>query len=355
MKLKSKQIKLVVLAILASFSLMACDPPSVGSSKSSSSSSGYTHAEAAAADNLEMARSLKAGGSQDEVEADSSDSGYTHTNDATENLKLIRTVALTIKIKEDADIESTLDEIESLADDFNGYSSNREVDHSSYNAGGYVELRIPKDKVDSFLDGVEENNYEVTHLEDNLEDVTDEYIDTESRLKVKETEIERLQKYMEEADNMTDMLEIEGKLNAAIADKESYEATLQSYDKRIDLTSVKVTVQAEHTAYEESLGDIISNAFKNLGRDVLETFLEGMTEFLNFLAGAIWYILIMFILVSAFIHTIKFNINGPKRKKKKAQEEGTIEMPENKVETSEPKEETSFKDKLTHFGQDNKK
>ena len=65
---------------------------------------------------------------------------------------------------------------------------------------------------------------------------------TQSRLEVKEQEKERLSELLNNADNISDIITIEGRLTEVISDIESYEAQLNAYDDVVDYSTINVNI-----------------------------------------------------------------------------------------------------------------
>lgn len=63
-----------------------------------------------------------------------------------------------------------------------------------------------------------------------------------ARLEVKEQEKERLSELLNNADNISDIITIEGRLTEVISDIESYEAQLNAYDDVVDYSTINVNI-----------------------------------------------------------------------------------------------------------------
>lgn len=72
------------------------------------------------------------------------------------------------------------------------------------------------------------------------EDVTEEYVDVEAQLKNKTVLRDRLQKLLETATKVEDILSIETKLNRVQGDIESMEARIRSLKGKVDMATINL-------------------------------------------------------------------------------------------------------------------
>lgn len=162
--------------------------------------------------------------------------------------KLIRTVNISAETEDfDALVPSLQNQVKTLG----GYIESISV----YDVGSYyveerevkqrcanLTARVPKEKLDGFLAQVGEQT-NVTSRSESVEDVTLQYVDLESHKKVLLTEQERLLELMGQAENVEDIIAIEGRLSEVRYQLESMESQLRIYDNQIDYSTVYLTVQ----------------------------------------------------------------------------------------------------------------
>ena len=118
---------------------------------------------------------------------------------------------------ETEDLDVTVDAVMNRVNELSGYVEDQNFDNGSA-YGDYekdrsarMTVRVPVEKVDAFMETVEEQTNVVSSSR-NLEDITLQYTDTETRIAALEAEEERLLAFMEQAENMADLLEIERRL-----------------------------------------------------------------------------------------------------------------------------------------------
>ena len=184
-----------------------------------------------------------------------------------ENRKLIRTVTIQA---ETADLDAILADLDAQLAALGGYVQNKSVQNGHDRDSRYatLTLRIPADKLDSFVGHVE-NNTNILSSNEKAEDVTLKYSATESRIKALETQEARLLELLAEAKDLNDLLTLENKLATVRQELETVKSQLKLYDSLIDygtvnltITEVKeytVVVEAEPTAWERIRTGFVSS------------------------------------------------------------------------------------------------
>jgi len=145
---------------------------------------------------------------------------------------------LTLEVWE---VEESMRRAVALAEQFNGY-----VEHKADSGGGSasVRLRIP---VAAFKDAVGELEQlgRVTDRTVSGEDVTEQYIDIEARLKNKIELRDRLRQLLEKAAEVKDILAIETELNRVQADIDAMEGKIRLLKGQVDYATIEVTLQRQ--------------------------------------------------------------------------------------------------------------
>lgn len=209
-----------------------------------------------------------------------------------ENRKLIRTIRMDAETE---DMDPLLASLESKIRELDGYVENREVyNGSSYSQRRYrramLTIRIPADKVDGFVEHVGGMSNVVSSNE-SVEDITLQYVDTESRVTALKTEEERLLVLMEKAETLEDLLTIESRLTDVRYQLESYASRLRTYDNQVNYATVHLEVSEvqEYTPVEEeTVWQRISGGFMNS----LKGIGEGAVEFIVWLLSNLPYLVL---------------------------------------------------------------
>ena len=213
--------------------------------------------------------------------------------------KVITTIHLGFETEEFDDFTSDLEELIRENEGYIEYSdiwyggSNR-----TYRRGDYV-IRIPKEKLNKFKDNAREIG-NLINESTSREDVTSQYRDTESRLKVVETKEERILALLEKADIMADIIELERELSNIIYEKEYLTADLMGLDDRIDYSTVNLNVEeVERYSNTDELGSGLGRRIKNAIKESLHFFATSMESLLVGLVYLVPFLIILVVL--AFI------------------------------------------------------
>jgi hypothetical protein len=217
-------------------------------------------------------------------ESADADSAQTVSSDR----KLIKTVDISLETE---NYDSLLSDLESQITALGGYIESRYSNNrsNSYQESGRelrytsMTVRMPKDKLDTFLTSVSEQT-NVVSISENVEDVTLQYVDMESHKKALLTEQERLLELLEKAETVEDIISIEDRLSEVRYQIESMESQLRTYDNKIDYSTVYLSID-EVEQYSPSEGETIGERIRNGFLDSLEGVKDGLTEF------AIWFVI----------------------------------------------------------------
>jgi len=254
--MKVRRLLSILLALILCLSLAACGA-------NSAPEGAYDRYEA----ELPMAE-------ENAALSDSSTTGNS-VNNPSQGRKWIVTVHMDAETE---DLDALLAQLDGHIADLNGYIEN----HSIYNGSNYsryryrnatLTIRIPADKVDAFAAQVGDiSNVVSTDL--TREDITLAYVDTESRMKALQTEEARLLELMEQAETMSDLLEIEARLTDVRYELESVTSRLRTYDNQINYATIHLDISEvqEYTPVEDpTLWERISGSFTGSLKDLWES------------------------------------------------------------------------------------
>ncbi len=237
-----------------------------------------------------------------------------------ENRKLIKTVRMDAETEE---LEPLLAGIDAKIAELGGYVESREI----YNGSAYSDyryrranltIRIPAENVDGFVAHVDGVSNVVSSNEE-IEDVTLQYVDTESRIKALETEQARLMELLAQAQTMSDLLEIEERLTEVRYELESVASQLRTLENQVSYATVYLyidEVQEYTPVAEETVWERISSGFM----DSIAGISEGAVDLLVWvLANSPW--LVLWGLVIAGLVALRRKFPRKKRAKKDAPKE----------------------------------
>lgn len=179
------------------------------------------------------------------------------------------------------DLDSALENVSALLTEAKGYIQDQNIyNGSAYYGGRYrsasLTLRIPAENLDQFQASVE-SVANVTSASRSSEDVTLQYVDTESRVNALKTEQDRLLELLSQAETMSDLLEIESRLTQVRSDLESYTSQLKVLENQVDYATMYLSLSevTEYTPVAEKsrlqkIGEGFVKSLKDLGNGILD-------------------------------------------------------------------------------------
>lgn len=200
--------------------------------------------------------------------------------------KLIRTAQVDIKVDGYSKAKTTLDE---LLQQFQAEVTNESQNSSSDGYRYYFTIKVlPTDfepfiaKVESFASFVYSKNIQV-------QDVTRQYVDLETRLSSKRAVIAQYRALLQDAKSVEDVLAVNEELNEVIEDVESTEAQLRALRNDVQFSTINLTIFDEHTIPNVER----ENFFSRIGKGLF----NGWQLFLNIFVGLItaWPVLLILV------------------------------------------------------------
>ena len=159
--------------------------------------------------------------------------------------KLIRTVSLNV---ETTDFDNLLSAIQQSVTTDGGYIEQSDVSGTSISTAmdrkryAFLNVRIPSAKLDAFLSQMSQQS-NVINRSENVQDVTLQYTDIESRKKSLTIEQERLWALLEKADTLEAVIALEERLSEIRYQLEGFESQLRTYDNQVDYSTVHISIQ----------------------------------------------------------------------------------------------------------------
>ena len=203
------------------------------------------------------------------------------------NRKIAKSVSLNAETKT---FDNSLEWLKTNVYSFNGIIDNSYIDtgdksDSNYKKNANFAMRIPAEKLDSFIGSIG-NNLNITFKQESIFDITDEYYDSDSRLKSLIIEEEKLNEMLKLAKNVDEMIKIEDKLSEVRTNIENINRKIKNYDKQVNYSKVDINI-----IEVKDLTDIKTNANdfskENLNKKMLKT-LDDVILFLKNVAAYIF-------------------------------------------------------------------
>ena len=212
-----------------------------------------------------------------EYKADASAAGQSVPN--TEQ-KLIKTVRMDVETE---DLEVLLPQVNAKIAALGGYIENQELyngsSYSSYRSrSANLTVRVPAENLNGFVEDVKGVSNVVTYNE-STENVTLQYVSTESRMKALEVEQDRLLELLAKAENMSDLLEIEARLTDVRYELENVTSRLRVLANQVDyatihlyISQVKVYTEVEEQTVWQRIGSGFKENLRDIGEDLTDFF-----------------------------------------------------------------------------------
>ena len=122
--------------------------------------------------------------------------------------------------------------------------------------GGFstITISVPTDQLDATLDRLAELG-KVHSRNASTDDVTAQYVDTESRVKTMEASVARVRALMTQATKLSEIVALEGELTRRQADLEATQTQLAALDDAVALAPVEVRLSTDEKVLEEADDD----------------------------------------------------------------------------------------------------
>ncbi|MGX1563325.1 DUF4349 domain-containing protein [Streptomyces sp. NPDC055506] len=152
---------------------------------------------------------------------------------------IIRTASLTVQVK---DVPKALEEARTGTENAGGYVGNETTtrDEDGHERTRVV-LRVPVEKYDQVLAELEGAG-KLLDRNAKAEDVTDQVVDVESRIKSQRASVARIRELMDQATKLSDVVTLEGELSTRQADLEALLARQTSLKDRTSLATITLSL-----------------------------------------------------------------------------------------------------------------
>ena len=218
-----------------------------------------------------------------EMQAEEAEAGAGSSTTQIQNIqrKLIKTVNLDVETET---FDNLMANVYVKTESLGGY-----VESSyTYNGSNYrgnqkrnanLTLRIPADHLEEFLSAVSEIS-NVISRNDNVTDVTLQYVDMQSHKEALKTEQTRLLELLEQAESVEDIITIESRLSEVRYQIESMESQLRTMDNQVSYSTVylyidevaRLTPVKEQTTWEK-ISTGFSESLYNVGNGIKNFFI----------------------------------------------------------------------------------
>ena len=152
--------------------------------------------------------------------------------------KIIKDGRLGLRVKE---LEKTKQRVDTLVIKFNGYYANESLNNTDWESSYSLKVRIPGTNFENFISEIEAGDGEILYKEINARDVTDQFIDLETRLDNKRNYLKRYNDLLLKANTVKEILEIEEKIRGLEEEIESTTGRLKYLSNLVDYSTLDST------------------------------------------------------------------------------------------------------------------
>ncbi|GIO36340.1 hypothetical protein J41TS12_12010 [Paenibacillus antibioticophila] len=155
------------------------------------------------------------------------------------NKKLIYRANVVMKVEEFSKAQAQIKDLVSLS---GGYIVEFSESQSTHEQGGNFVLKVPASGFSSFLEQLEQLKPESFQQSIQGQDVSEEYVDLESRLKVKEAVEARYLKFVGESKNTSDLVQFTNELERIQTEIEQIKGRMRYIDNNVSFSTIEIRV-----------------------------------------------------------------------------------------------------------------
>ena len=170
------------------------------------------------------------------------------------------------------DVVNARDDIEQLAAGVGGWVVNSNIYGEEEEMRGWISIRVPSDKFDQALAGLRALAVRVTSESTSTQDITEEYVDLQSRLKNAEATEGQYLALLEQAEEVEDILSIYEALSRIRYEIEQIKGRMQYLEQTSAMSLISVSLTPA-----VSLGPLVSPGWS--ASESLNSAIRGLTTF----------------------------------------------------------------------------
>ena len=200
-------------------------------------------------------------------------------------------------------VEKDYKKICDLLPKYNAFIESERQSKSSYQINYNLTIRVPSKVYDTLYHDISTFAFKLDNRYSNVEDVTNQYYDLQTRIKNKKILEERYLKLLDKATLIKDMLEIERNINNIRTDIERLQSQFNYLSKQVSYSTIDLN-------FYEVLPYVYDKTNREgFGARVLSALDDGWQGFLSFIVGltSAWPVVIIISISIYMIRKIKFN------------------------------------------------
>lgn len=216
--------------------------------------------------------------------------------------KLIKTGFIEFETE---DIKKTRETIENLVTKYQAYISQEDEQHFHSNIRQTISIRIPKENFDNLLNEITAGIKKLDNKNITVEDVTEEFVDSLARLKVKKETEQTYLKILSQAKTVKDILEVQNQIQDLRSDIEAIEGRLRYLQKSVNYSTLNISM------YQIINSSIARPSFFTKALNAVK---EGIGLFSDIIIGILYLWIFILIIIAVAVIIIKKRRNKIKEK-----------------------------------------
>ena len=153
--------------------------------------------------------------------------------------KIIKDGRLGMDVK---NLSASKTNIDTIVRNLGGYYDNESLINNDYATAYDLKVRIPSDKFEILIAKIESGEGEVSYKEIDARDVTEEFIDLETRLGNKQKYLTRYQELLRNAKSIKEILDIEEKIRILEEEIESTTGRLKYLNDQVNYSTLELNI-----------------------------------------------------------------------------------------------------------------
>jgi len=182
-------------------------------------------------------------------------SAGTLMQESNEKQKIIRSATLCYEVNE---MDSSLKIVSTLLSQYKGVIQNERQYSQTDRLYTYLTVRVPAEYFENFITSLLAGD-EIRRLEEkniSARDVTEQFIDIESRLSTKRQALIRYRELLQKAETITDIITVEDKIRKLQEEIESQEARLKYMSEQVEMSEIHINLyEVTKAAYVPNKSD----------------------------------------------------------------------------------------------------
>lgn len=243
---------------------------------------GYQNGESASSDMMEAKQA------NFEAEEDM-DQASDEANDIPIERQIIKRAEYRIQVE---DVAASTQRVNAAVDAVNGYVSAQELSNTNYSITNFITIRVPKSQFDSLLETIGKDALFTNYRRIYSEDITEEYVDIQTRLKTKKDVRDRyIDLLRNKASNVEEVLKAEEAIRVIQEEIESKEGRLKFLKDRVSMSTIRLEIYQE---VEYTPPPRVTNA-PSFGKKIIKGLENGWNLILGFILALvnIWPLLLI--------------------------------------------------------------